>query len=197
MSRAFDAYYRKAIQHDWDASRMVRRHLVEADETIIRNYNDIWQPAVDFVQDKLSNLSNEDSDNSDKWFLEALQGALSDNQIRAEDAEATDNKTIRQKIDGLTAKIDSMLKDAPSGEVATYMETFSAGMKSFKNRIDVATEPPPAPEGGEAGAPPPEGGAPPPAEGGEKGGAAAPKQAAQPPPDQQSASALLKDLKLA
>lgn len=98
---------------------MVRKHLVEADETIIRNYNDIWQPAVDFVQDKLSNLSSEDGDNSDKFFLEALQGALLGNQIRAEDAESTDNKTMRQKIDGLTSKIDSMLKDAPSGEVST------------------------------------------------------------------------------
>lgn len=79
------------------------------------------------------------------------------------------------------------------------METFSAGMKSFKNRIDVATEPPPAPEGAEGA--PPEGGAAPTPEGGAPEGAppegGAPKQAAQPPPDQQSSSALLKDLKLA
>lgn len=204
MSKAFDSYYHKSVKHDWKAhleSKTAGYNLVEADETIVRSYNEIWQPAVDFVSEKLSNLPTESDGTSDKWFLEALQGVLMDNKLRAEETENTDNKTIRQKIDGLTSKMDSMLKDAPSGEVATYIETFSSGMKSFKNRIDAMEGEPPPAAPGEA---PPEGEAAP--EGGEppaKDGAAAPAPeggqppANQPPPDQNSSSTLLKDLNLA
>jgi hypothetical protein len=201
MSRVFDAFYCKAIRHEWKAPFRAMANLVEdsrstrpfseAEETVIQNYNDIWQSAVDFIQDKLDSLPQNAAE-TDRWFMEAFRGALMDNEIEAEDAKSIPNKTLRQKIDGLASKIDSLSQDAPSGEVAEFITRFSTGLKSFKNRINVddKTEPP---EGGEA---PPEGGEAPP-EGGEappEGGEAPPPD--QPPPDENSSSTLLKDLKL-
>lgn len=184
MSKSFDAYYRKALRHDWNLPAQRRaeiraNHLHETNENIIMAYNEIWQPAMDFVQNKLSALENDTSE-SDRWFLEAMQGVLLDNKLEAEDAATMDNKTLRQKLDGFTSKLDAMIQDAPSGEVSDYFNTFCRGVKSFRNRIDISqdallTQPAPeaAPETApEAAAPAPE----------------------EPPVDQNSTQTLLRDL---
>lgn len=198
MSRVFDLYHKKALIHEWNASTR-RAKLVEADQGAVKNYNDIWQAAAEFIQNKIDTLP-EGAPQSEKLYLDAVMGTLNDNRISAEDAENMDNKVLRQKIDGFIAKLSSMTDDSPDGDVSDYIKQFTSGMESFKSRVDVddipdptappsADTPPGAPPPGEEGAPPPEGGE-------AAGAAGAPQGQEAPPPDENSPDTLLKDLNL-
>jgi pyruvate dehydrogenase E2 component (dihydrolipoamide acetyltransferase) len=229
VSRSFDLYYKKAVRHDWNNHH--RRQLHEApvppapmgdpmaaaapapapagppdSESLIQRYNEIWAPAVEFVQEKLNDLPVEAEGTNDKLFLDAILGVLNQNRLSAEEAGATDPASLRQKVEGLVAKLESMRQDSTNTELASYLDTFTSGMNSFKNSVDVGSdEPAPAPNSADAQAapadpaaapaapgevPPADGAAPAPA--GPEGAPAGP----EPVVDQNSPDTLLADLNL-
>lgn len=164
MSNLFEAFYRKHIKTDYKSggfgktSKWKKPYLRESDEALVQGYNAIWQPAVEFVENKLSELPAGGS--NERLYLEALLGTLHANKISAE--ENIDPASLRQKIDGLVAKLSSLQMDSPSGDLQDYIKTFVGGMNTFHNQISTDTEiepegdvPPP-----DAEAPPPDGGAP-------------------------------------
>lgn len=160
MSNIFEAYHRKHIKSDYKSggfgkTSKWKKPLRESDEALVQGYNAIWQPAVEFVENKLSELPAGGS--NERLYLEALLGTLHANKITAE--ENVDGSSLRQKIDGLVSKLSSLQMDSPSGDLQDYIKTFVGGMNTFHNQISTETEPEPeaAPEGGE---PAPEGGEP-------------------------------------
>lgn len=220
----FDLYYKNAVKHDWDAHR---RRLYEApapmpppdpmaaapmgagpppagpdNESLIQRYNEIWSPAVEFIQGKLNDMPVEAEDTNDKLFLEALLGVLLGNKLSSEQAAATDAATLRQKVDSLVSKLDGMREDSTNSEVSSYLDTLTSGMSSFRNSVDVGTEAAPAPAGAAAvdpaAATAPDAdpdAAPADADTPEDAGGEKP-EAEEAPPDQNSPSSLLTDLNL-